>query len=525
MANPRLSGPTHVAAFAALALLAGACLSTANSTPPEPPTATARPPTPTARPPLPPEERYERIACPYEVPAGRMTECGQLTVPENRADPNSRDIVIAVAVAKSNNPDPRPDPIVYLEGGPGASMLETMKLSFDSFFGPFVADRDVVLFDQRGVGESQPALDCPQFKTAILQWMERDVRREQLRSLITASLTGCKRDLEASGADLSGYNSAESAADLNDLRQALGIEEWNLYGISYGTRLALTMMRDYPQGIRSVILDSSYPPQADLYGEMLPNADRAFNALFAGCAADPACNAAYPDLERVFFELVDRLNDTPADLEAYHFAMDKTIPAKMSGDLFINSFFSEMYSTGSIPFLPYVIYTAYNGDTEVLTPLLGDLFFTHESTSTGMHYSVECREEFPFGSEDAYLASLEAYPRIRHGFDATAIIDICELWNVPPADPIENQPVASDIPTLVLAGEYDPITPPHWGEQVAQDLSRSYFFTFPGVGHGVSITDVCPLEMTLAFLNDPTVPPESSCIAGMEGPYFFTEPP
>lgn len=515
MTNRRFSLPILGAGLFGLALLTAACLGTAQSTPTLP--------TATKGPPLPPEQRYELVACPYDVPWGPIIECGYLTVPENRSDPNSRDIRLAVAVVKSTSDDPRPDPIVYLSGGPGGSTIERLTRMYDGFFAPLSAERDVVLFDQRGVGESRPALDCPGLDNAFLESVQRDIRREQLQSLFTASLTACKRDLDAAGVDLSAYNSAESAADLNDLRQALGIEEWNLYGISYGTRLALTVMRDYPQNIRSVILDSSYPPQADLYSELLANADRAFGELFAGCAADAACNAAYPELERIFFEVVDGLNYQPADLEVYHYAMDKTIEAKMNGDLFLRAIFSQLYSTGSLPFLPALIYSAHGGDTERLTPLLGDLFFTHDTVSIGMHYSVECREEFPFGSAEGYLASIEEYPDFRHGLDMP-IIDICELWDVPPADAIENEPVTSDIPTLVLAGEYDPITPPRWGEQVAQDLSQGYYFAFPGVGHGASLADICPAQITFDFLSDPTVRPDSSCIAGMNGPYFFTEP-
>ena len=510
----RLSLPILVAGLLGLALLAAACLGTAQSTPTRP--------TATKGPPLPPEQRYELVACPYDIPWGPIIECGYLTVPENRSDPDSRDIRLAVAIAKSTSPDPRPDPIVYLDGGPGASTIETLSLVYDGFFAPFATERDVVLFDQRGIGESKPALDCPGLDNAFLESVQRDIRGEQLRSLITASLTACKRDLDAAGVDLAAYNSAESAADLNDLRQALGIEEWNLYGISYGTRLALTVMRDHPQNIRSVILDSSYPPQADLYAELLSNADRAFDKLFTGCAADAACNAAYPDLERIFFEVVDGLNYEPAELEVYHYAMDKTIEAKMNGDLFLRAIFSTLYSTSIIPILPALIYSAHDGDTEGLTPLIGDLFFTYDTISSGMHFSVECREEFPFGSAEGYLAAIDEYPDLRHGLDLP-IIDICELWDVPPADPIENEPVVSDIPTLILAGEYDPITPPRWGEQVAQDLSRGYFFTFPGVGHGASVADICPLEMTFAFLSDPSVRPDSSCIESMNGPYFFTE--
>ncbi|MEX1252897.1 MAG: alpha/beta fold hydrolase [Dehalococcoidia bacterium] len=485
--------------------------------------ASAPAPTPTISPtpgPTPsPGERYERIACPFDVPLGRLIECGYLRVPENRNDPQSRHIELAVAVAKSDSPDPRPDPIVYLEGGPGGSILKIAPQAFEGWFSPFVAERDVIMFDQRGIGRSKPALDCPEFNDAYVDAVERGVRRQAFSDLIVGAMASCHERLAAREIDLSAYNSAESAADLQDLRLALGYEQWNLYGISYGTRLGLTAMRDYPQGIRSVILDSSYPPQADLYAELVPNARRAFNELFEGCRQDGACNAAYPDLERVVFEVAARLDAEPADLSVWNPATDKTIEAKMSGDVFLSSLFQALYSTDANAYLPAIVYAAYEGDVEPLTPLLGDLFFVHDSLSTGMHYSVQCREEVPFSSAENVAAAAQADAGLAHALGEPIFV-ICEDWGVAQPDPKENQPVRSEIPTLVLAGEYDPITPPAWGRLVSDDLTNSFFFEFPNVGHGASVADICPLLMTLAFLDNPTASPDSSCIAEMPPPDF-----
>jgi pimeloyl-ACP methyl ester carboxylesterase len=515
--NPGYRG-VWLVALVALAVLASACLAGATSSPAPPRTATAQP---TAGPTAAPAERYERFACPFDVPTSRFVECGYLTVPENRSRPGSRNIRLAVAVMKSDTPAPRADPIVYLEGGPGGSALEVAYLAFEDWFAPFVADRDIILFDQRGVGHSKPALDCPQFNDAFRKSVEEDIRREALTALVLEATRACHARLVASGADLSGYNSAESATDLDELRQALGYEAWNLYGISYGTRLALTTMRDHRQGIRSVILDSSYPPDADLYASLLPNAQRAFDKLFEGCAADAGCASAYPELRTVFFELVDRLNAQPADLPVENFLTGEVIPSKMNGDLLIAATFQALYSSGSIPYLPGVIYAANDGFVEALTPLLGDLFFTFDTVSSGMHYAVQCHEEVPFGSAEAVAAAAAAHPDIRHGFELEPVTEICEDWDTGPVEPKENQPVESDTPTLVLAGEYDPITPPSWGEQVARTLSRGYFFTFPGVGHGATVSPyMCPVEIALAFLESPEVRPDGSCIASMTGPEF-----
>lgn len=507
-----------------VAAVAAACASNADSTPAPQASPTESGPTPTAVPTSTPKERYRSITCQFDVPTGYVVQCGYLTVKENRLDPDSGYIRLAVTVIKSPNPRPKADPIVYLEGGPGGSILKIASRVFDGFLGPFTEERDVILFDQRGVGRSEPALDCPQYNAALRQSVEQDLRRESLAALMLDATKRCHDALVAQNIDLSGYTSAESAQDLRELREALGYDEWNLYGISYGTRLALEVMRDAPEGLRSVILDSSYPPEADLYTEIIPNAKRAFDTLFAGCAADDLCASAYPNLESVFYDLVEQLNEHPAEMEVVNQGTGQKIQAKMSGDMLMGSTFSALYDASTIPYLPAVFYEAHDGYLDILEPLLGDLFFRYDRTSLGMHYSVQCAEEVPFSSREAFEASAAKYPNIRHAFDTNPIFDICDIWDVQPRDEKENEPIDSDIPTLVLAGEYDPITPPSWGAEVADHLSRGYYFTFPGLGHGASVSDYCPFTILYEFLENPSAAPDGSCIGSMTGPQFEINP-
>jgi len=158
--------------------------------------------------------------------------------------------------------------------------------------------------------------------------------------------------------------------------------------------------------------------------------------------------------------------------------------------------------------------------------VFGSFLTDIEFVSMGMGFSVQCGEEIHFSTPGEFAAAAEAYPKIRSLFDSTlnlgeAVFTICEIWGAKEAAPIENQPVASDIPTLLLAGEYDPVTPPSWGEMVAEGLSNSFYFEFPGVAHGASVTGgECPLSVALAFLDDPTTEPDGSCLAEMSGPAF-----
>ena len=185
-------------------------------------------------------------------------------------------------------------------------------------YAPILDVCDLVFFDQRGTGYSEPSLACPEFIDLTLDILDDDLSLAQGNQRQLEALAACGDRLLQEGIDLTAYNSAENAADVADLRLVLGYEEWNLYGVSYGTRLAQTIVRDHPEGIRSIILDSAYPLAANIQLETAVNADRAFALFFAGCAADPACAVAYPDLEQVFAELVVQLNESPLVVQVYN---------------------------------------------------------------------------------------------------------------------------------------------------------------------------------------------------------------
>jgi len=463
---------------------------------------------------------FESAECRFEIPFGQTVECGYLTVPEDRSQPDGPTIRLHVAIFKSHSDSPAPDPIVYLEGGPGGKALESVPFTFNERFDPFLANRDLIMFDQRGVGYSEPALDCPEVIDLTYDILDQDLSLEESVALSNEAICSCHDRLVSEGVNLAAYNSAESAADLNDLRLALGYEEWNLFGISYGTRLALTAMRDFPEGIRSVILDSSYPLQINLYTEIPANFDRALNVLLDGCMADSTCRQAYPELENVFYELVDELNDSPATFSVTQPLTDETYDVLMNGDGLIGFVFQSLYSTEIIPWLPKILFDVRDGIYDTLAILVGSFLADVEFMSDGMYYSVQCGEEVHFSTPEELAAACEAYPELE-GF-CYGISAICDTWGAKEADPIENEPVSSDIPTLVLAGQYDPITPPAWGEMVAETLSNRFYFEFPGVGHGASVCgEECPLSIALAFLDDPTTVLDGACVAAMSGPDFF----
>jgi len=505
----------------------------------EPPTETVAPteepsmPTPTSPPPEEETAIFEASACPFNLAAGQVegetVECGYLLVPENRADPNSATIRLAVAIFRHPDGAPEPDPIVYLEGGPGGSALEFIDLTFEEVYEPmWEANRDIVVFDQRGVGFSEPALDCPEVVELTRELLDyeldgRALTDQEISNLILERLLDCAEDL-SQVADLSAYNTAANAADVEALRQALAYDQVNLWGISYGTRLALEVMRDYPEGLRSVVLDSVYPPDVDLNVSAAANADRAFDTLFDGCAADGACNAAYPDLRAVFSDTVERLNEAPASIEIINPLTGERYDALLKGADLQAFTFEFLYQAGIITSLPEIIYDASEGDYNLIALIAGALIAQQEVMSQGMQMSVQCHEEFPFSSVEELEEALAAYPELADLFEDAVVgglgYEVCESWDSGIADAVENQPVASEIPTLILAGQYDPITPPAWGRLAAETLENANFFEYPGIGHGASVSHECPTSMAAAFFKDPNGAPDDACMAQMSGPEF-----
>ncbi len=476
-------------------------------------------PSPTAQPDAP---RFEAADCPFDEPLGQDVECGYLIVPEDRAQPGGKTIKLAVARFRSNSAKPAPDPIVYLEGGPGGSPLRALIPQFSVLFAPLLEKRDLILIDQRGTGYSQPALDCPEYKEWTLSVLDQNLSAEQAEALGNQALLECRERLASSGVNLAAYDSAANAADLDDLRRALGIEKWNLYGISYGTRLALTALRDYPEGIRSIVIDSVVPLQADLYAETPANGARAFDVLFDTCAADSACNAAFPDLRRVLFDLVDRLNQSPVTF-SIRLKSGEKVDMLLNGDGLMGVMFQSLYATSVIPLLPRLIYEVRDGNYALVGALQSSFLSQLDDVSFGMHFSVNCEEEAPFNTPEQLEAARKQYADYRV-FAGMGIFDLCKAWGSPAAGSIEDQPVRGDVPALVLSGQFDPITPPAWGRLVAETLPSGFYFELPNAGHGASLTEDCPREMVLAFLDDPATRPDSACIESDMADFAFAEP-
>lgn len=454
-------------------------------------------------------------SCPATVPADPAITCGSLTVPERHGRPEGRQVRLAVARLAARAANPAPDPLLILVGGPGDSGLAVS----EGFLTSSARDaREVIFLDQRGTGASEPSLACPELDALVVPHLATRPDDRAAREARLDATRACRSRLVDAGVDLGAYTSAESAADVADLRVALGIERWNVQGTSYGTRLALTLARDHPEGVRALVLDSTVPLEVDDRAELRPNAQRAFDQLFEGCAADPDCASAHGDLARRTSALVARLQAQPGSASAANPSTGAPITVAFDGDVIAASLFGGLYQTELIPLLPALLAAADRGELPDVAAAIVSETVEQGDFSRGMHLSVQCAEELPFARGDGpSLLGLDVELDV-------IVPEQCEIWDVPAAPSIETQAVRSDIPTLIVAGQYDPVTPPAWGELVAKALPQSTFVEFPGQGHGQFVHD-CPRSIRNSFLAEPARPPDSTCVAAMGAPAWVVPGP
>ncbi|WP_051807014.1 alpha/beta fold hydrolase [Streptomyces sp. NRRL F-2664] len=461
---------------------------------------------------------------PIEVLDG--ARCGTLTVPENRGKPDSRTIRLGVAIVPAATDAPKADPIVWLAGGPGDDAVGEAKMAID---GGLNRDRDVVLMSQRGTYSADPDLLCPEIDEFNARAVGLPSDAPDTERLHVEATKACRDKLTARGIDLSAYNDTQSAADYEDLRKTLGIEKWNLYGISYGTHLALVYMRLHPEGLRSVGLDGILPPSRAGSAATWSSARQGFDGLFKACTAQPACNKRYPNLSATFERLVRELEAEPVTTTVTLPGSDTPVKVVLDGGALVNWMTS---ATHVAPQVPAALDELAHGKPQRIAQQWAGGKLSPQAmgrTAHGLVYGVFCSEWTPYETqEQALRGGQQAFPSFPRSVQEQApqltfLRPDCDVWNVPPAPRSIRDATRGDVPTLALSGGFDSQTGADNGEYVARTLDKAKAVTVPYEPHVVFATSPCAQEIAVSFFDDPEAP-DTACLKKLKAPEFEIAP-
>ncbi|WP_239655083.1 alpha/beta hydrolase [Mycobacterium riyadhense] len=505
-----------------LAMTCAAC-APSDSTPSGKPSSAAAPTTMSH-----PPAQYQPSPCPatpQPVPELRTAHCATLVVPENRSKPGGRTLGLAVAVIPSETQPATADPIVFITGGPGE----------DAIVDPPIADgvglnhsRDLILLSQRGNHSSQPALACPEIDQFFARRVGLVYDATGTGDEYVQAVKTC-HDRLAGGADLAGFNSTESAYDLIDLRNALHINQWNVFSHSYGTDLALIYSRLDAPGIRSLVLDGVAPPSIARPSWTWGSAREAFDNMMSACTVQPECQARYPNLGDTFVRLVNQLEAHPATTTVNVEGVGET-KVVIDGGTLLN--WMVTLGTHFPAELPAAIDELAHGNPARVAQRWAWVWTTPSRVGMmgwGLTLSVWCSEWVPFESEDDQLrAARQDFAALPDSVRAQApqlpfLRQACSAWNVPKAADWVRGVADGTFPALVLSGSYDGQTGPASGQYVAQHLPHAISVTVPGVAHGI-YTDRCGAAIIASFFNAPQQP-DTSCIGSTQPPPYAVAPP
>lgn len=427
--------------------------------------------------------------CPGFAESGELmavpnAECGKLSVLENPDDPEGRRIELNIQRLPAISPLAAADPLFILTGGPGQAATE-----FADYVAPLFRDvrkkRDIILVDQRGTGESNP-LNCePETEQ---DWTLDDAASQLEREALL------QRCLDSYDADLRFYSTPYAMADLDQVREALAYQHINLWGVSYGTRAALVYMRNYPERVRTAILDGSAPVSMMIPRYMERDADGALRALSEQCAASETCDASLGNLLSNVQAVMSRLAEGDIEVRVEHPVSRQPTQALISAKRFAAFVRGALYARELSPLIPLAVANAVAEDYQLIMSMI---MLTSEqmgsSISQGMFLSVLCSEDFSLLTQLKAQGRLSDEPLTLLNSDAVAQMENdCRLW---PKGTIPKEyfdAVKSAVPTLLLSGYSDPATPPRWADAVAQHLSNSKHLVAQGGHHGISALGCVP---------------------------------
>ncbi len=402
---------------------------------------------------------------------GMKARCGTLTRPLDPSGEVAGEIDLRIAVVPALNLTPEPDPVVPIAGGPGQGSVQ-FYTAYAHAFEELRRNRDILLVDQRGTGASA-TMDCD---------FDEDVVEGQYSPELTVRYT--QQCLDELPHDPRFFTTSVAVRDLDAVREALGYPALNLYGVSYGSRVAQHFARRYPETTRTLVIDGVVPPQKSLGPEIATESQQAVDRILARCVSDEACNARFPDVDKTFDRVVAALRTAPVDLVVPHPSTGRPEEISFGINEFAVAIRLLAYNPRGVSLIPLLVHEAGEGR---YVPLASQFAMTMigltDALSIGMHNSVMCAEDLPFVDDaDVDYAALQA--SYMGPLQMDALRAICSIWPVGPIDEGFKAPLATDLPVLLLSGDADPITPPAYAELAMVEMSNATHLVGVDQGHG-----------------------------------------
>ncbi|NKB97390.1 MAG: alpha/beta fold hydrolase [Pseudomonadales bacterium] len=437
-------------------------------------------------------------------------ECATWQRPLDPAKPNDEKIELFIAKLKSTSNTPAEDAFTIINGGPGGSSIDMM-IQFAPLLSAFTRERDVLVIDQRGTGRSS-RLTCE----GIADDPE-SYDPEKVPELIQACLARLPFDPNF-------FTTSAAVEDLEAMRAELGYSQLSIYGVSYGTRVAQHFMRRYPNSARAVIIDGVVPPTEVLGSQIAVHSQEALDKVFAQCAEKPECADAFGDVKASFEFVSTKLREAPIPMTLPHPVTGITTELELGHPHLVAWLRFSLYAPETTALIPVILNEAvkHQSYTPIASNALRMLHNITTSMAYGMHNAVVCTEDAPFyASEEVDFDALSATYIGREMYDTLSAL--CVEWPRGYMHDSMKQPLQSAVPTLVLSGENDPITPPAWGEAVMPGLSNAIHIIAPGQGHG-TIGRGCMPKLIEAFVEDPDPNQiDSACIERLQPFPFFVD--
>ncbi len=436
--------------------------------------------------------------------------CYKIPVNQTHGNNKSGKVYIAAIRAEKTSTSSG-DPLLYLHGGPGIATLDNAERYLNStHWKTLREEHDIILFDYRGTGYSEPL--CEDMLDSLKSFGKTNPSPEAYKAKEIELYMKCRTSLEEKKIDIHSYSSFQMAADADEVRHALRIEAWNIYGVSYGTMVALLYIRHFPDHLKSVVLDSPFPPNAPSF-DFIRTMNSALVNIQNNINEDSTARVKFPDVIGDFSKAAKRLNEKPAKVDGVNF----------NGDDFANAMVAAFYKTDVVPLIPLALHEFATDNDSQLAAFVGALSSegAYGKANDIQGAAITCYECKPRTPEETPDSLEREYPYLA-SLSMKNYLNLCATFRPERPDEKFFDPVKGDLPVLVLVGAYDPGTPPFYGEAAIQSLTNSTLIVVPNASHAALHSSDCSFNIVKSFYKAPATKPDLSCMKQLPRIKFAT---